>query len=48
MVELAGDAQLVLDGQRDQLLLGAVAQRRVVDVDRRRKDSAVNPDVGGW
>ena len=33
MVELLGDAQLVVDGERDALLLRPVPQRRVVDVD---------------
>jgi hypothetical protein len=37
MVELLGDAQLVVDGERDALLLRAVPQRRVVDVDRDRE-----------
>ena len=32
-VELLGDAQLVVDGERDALELRAVAQRRVVDLD---------------
>ena len=32
-VEVAGDRQLVGDGQRHPLALGAVAQRRVVDVE---------------
>ena len=34
MVELLGDAQLVVDGEREALLLGPVAQRGVEDVDR--------------
>ena len=34
-VELLGDAQLVVDGERDALELAAVAQRRVVDLDLR-------------
>ena len=33
-VELLGDPELVLDGERDALELGAVAQRRVEDLDR--------------
>ena len=37
MVELLGDAQLVVDGERHALLLGAVPKRRVVDVDRVRE-----------
>ena len=32
-VELLGDAQLVVDGERDPLELRSVAQRRVVDLD---------------
>src|SRR5262249_46850201 len=36
-VELFGDAQLVVDGQRDALELRAVAQRRVVDLDASGK-----------
>ena len=35
-VEFPGDAQLVLDGQRDAFELAAVAQRGVVDLHRRR------------
>ena len=35
-VELLGDAQLVVDGERDALELRAVAQRRVVDLDPGR------------
>ena len=34
VVELLGDAQLVVDGERDALDLAAVAQRRVEDLDR--------------
>jgi hypothetical protein len=34
MVELLGDVQLVVDGERDAFLLGTVPKRRVVDVDR--------------
>ncbi len=37
MVELLGDAQLVVDGERDALLLRPVPQRRVVDVDGGRE-----------
>jgi hypothetical protein len=33
VVELLGDAQLVLDGERDALELAAVAQRGVEDLD---------------
>ena len=33
LVELVGDAQLVVDGERDALELGAVAQGGVVDLD---------------
>ena len=36
-VELLGDPQLVLDGERQPLELAAVAQRRVVDLDRLRE-----------
>ena len=36
-VELLGHRQLVLDGERDALELGAVAQRRVEDLDARRQ-----------
>ena len=36
VVELLGDPQLVLDGERQALLLAAVAQGGVVDVDRGR------------
>jgi hypothetical protein len=36
VVELLGDAQLVVDGERDPLDLGAVAQRRVEDFDGYR------------
>ena len=36
VVELLGDAQLVLDRQRDAFELRAVAQRRVVDLDLSR------------
>ena len=35
-VELLGDPELVLDGERDALELRAVPQRRVVDLDRAR------------
>ena len=35
VVELLGDPQLVVDGERQPLLLGAVPQRGVEDVDRR-------------
>ena len=34
LVEVTGDRQLVRDGERQALLLGAVAQGRVVDVER--------------
>ena len=37
VVELLGDAQLVVDGERDAFELRAVAQRRVEDLDRFRK-----------
>ena len=40
-VELLGDAQLVVDGERDALELAAVAQRRVVDLDALRPTRAV-------
>jgi len=33
LVELIGDAQLVVDGERDALELGAVAKGGVVDLD---------------
>ena len=35
-VELLGDTELVVDGERDAFELRAVAQRRVVDLDRVR------------
>jgi len=34
VVELFGDAELVVDGQRDTFDLGTVAERRVEDLDR--------------
>ena len=36
MVQLLGHLDLVLDGERESLLLRAVAQDRVEDVDLRR------------
>ena len=45
-VELLGDAQLVLDGERDALELGAVAQRGVEDLDRRGQARRVRRIVG--
>ena len=47
-VELLGDPQLVLDGQRDPLELRPVAQRRVIDLDaagRRELGSSLVPVV---
>ena len=45
-VELLGDAELVLDRQRDALQLAAVSQRRVVDLDGRGCGHGVNPPRG--
>ena len=41
LVEVAGDRQLVGDGEVEPLLLGAVAQGGVVDVERRRGGPSV-------
>ena len=49
MIELLGDAQLVVHGERKTLLLRAVSQRRVEYVHRRRdvagRDARVDPPV---
>ena len=50
VVELLGDPQLVVDGERQALLLAAVPQGGVVDVDRvgQLPRQAVGVGGAGW
>src|SRR5580692_7745208 len=47
VIELFGDAELVVDRERDPLLLGSVSKRGVVDLHRGREPEGGGVDVQG-